>query len=67
MYLGRFCAMCARTGSSGLGVPAAGQPQPMIEWFWNMQIDDELQERYGFRTTETDKRNSGENQAHCWN
>jgi hypothetical protein len=37
----------------------------MIEWFWNIQIDDELQERYGFpEITETDKRKIlGENQA----
>lgn len=40
-------------------------PQPVIEWFWNMQIDEELQERYGFpEITETDKRLIlGENQA----
>jgi hypothetical protein len=37
----------------------------MIEWFWNMEIDEELQDRFGFpEITETDKRRIlGENQA----
>jgi hypothetical protein len=37
----------------------------VIEWFWKMQIDRELQERYGYpEITETDKRRIlGENQA----
>ena len=49
----------------GLERPLLGNPQPMIDWFWNMQIDEELQDRYGFpEITETDKRRVlGENQA----
>jgi predicted TIM-barrel fold metal-dependent hydrolase len=66
MYLGRILR---DVGSDrilwGSECPLLGNPQPMIEWFWNMQIDDELQERYGFpEITETDKRRIlGENQA----
>jgi uncharacterized protein len=49
----------------GSEAPMLGNPQPMLEWFWNMQIDRELQERYGYpEITEQDKRNIlGENQA----
>lgn len=49
----------------GSEAPITGNPQPMIEWFWNMQIDPELQARYGYPAiTEQDKRNIlGENQA----
>ncbi|MGI9570390.1 MAG: amidohydrolase family protein, partial [Desulfobulbia bacterium] len=49
----------------GSETPLLGNPQPMIEWFWNMEIDDELQERYGYpQITEEDKRKIlGENQA----
>jgi uncharacterized protein len=45
--------------------PCADNPQPIIEWFWKMQIDRELQERYGYpEITEADKRKIlGENQA----
>jgi uncharacterized protein len=66
MYLGRILR---DVGSNrilwGSECPLLGNPQPMIEWFWNMQIDDELQERYGFpEITEIDKRKIlGENQA----
>ena len=49
----------------GSEAPLLGNPQPMIEWFWEMEIDEELQERYGYPPiTEQDKRNIlGENQA----
>jgi hypothetical protein len=49
----------------GSEAPLLGSPQPVIEWFWKMQIDRELQERYGYpEITETDKRRIlGENQA----
>jgi predicted TIM-barrel fold metal-dependent hydrolase len=49
----------------GSETPLLGNPQPAIEWFWNMEIDDELQDRYGFpQITEEDKRKIlGENQA----
>jgi predicted TIM-barrel fold metal-dependent hydrolase len=49
----------------GSEAPLLGNPQPMIEWFWRMQIDRELQSRYGFpQITEQDKRKIlGENQA----
>jgi len=66
MYLGRILR---DVGSDrilwGSECPLLGNPQPIIEWFWNMQIDDELQERYGFPAiTESDKRKIlGENQA----
>ena len=45
--------------------PLLGNPQPMIEWFWNMQIEPELQSRFGYpQITEEDKRKIlGENQA----
>src|ERR1700720_3312963 len=66
MYLGR---LLRDVGSDrllwGSEAPLLGDPRPAIEWFWNMQIDDELQERYGFpQITETDKRRIlGLNQA----
>jgi hypothetical protein len=49
----------------GSEAPLFGNPQPMIEWFWNMQIPEQLQERYGYpEITEKDKRLIlGENQA----
>jgi predicted TIM-barrel fold metal-dependent hydrolase len=49
----------------GSEAPLLGNPQPIIEWFWKMQIDRELQERYGYpEITEADKRMIlGENQA----
>lgn len=49
----------------GSEAPLTGNPQPMIEWFWNMQIPRELQERYGYpEITEEDKRKIlGGNQA----
>ncbi|MEH2474213.1 putative TIM-barrel fold metal-dependent hydrolase [Nitrobacteraceae bacterium AZCC 2161] len=49
----------------GSEAPLLGNPQPMIEWFWRMQIDPELQARYGYpQITEQDKRKIlGENQA----
>jgi predicted TIM-barrel fold metal-dependent hydrolase len=65
-YLGR---LLRDVGSDrllwGSEAPLLGNPQPMIEWFWNMQIDPELQMRYGYPAlTEQDKRNVlGENQA----
>jgi predicted TIM-barrel fold metal-dependent hydrolase len=66
MYMGR---LLRDIGSErilwGSECPLLGNPQPMIEWFWNMEIDEELQDRYGFpEITETDKRRIlGENQA----
>ncbi len=49
----------------GSEAPLLGNPQPMIEWFWEMEIDEELQERYGYpQITIEDKRKIlGENQA----
>jgi uncharacterized protein len=49
----------------GSEAPLLGNPQPMIEWFWKMQIEPELQSRFGYpQITEEDKRNIlGENQA----
>jgi uncharacterized protein len=49
----------------GSEAPLLGNPQPMIEWFWNMQIEPELQSRFGYpQITEEDKRKVlGENQA----
>ncbi len=66
MYLGR---LLRDVGSDrilwGSECPLFGNPQPIIEWFWNMQIDEELQDRYGFpQITDEDKRKIlGENQA----
>ena len=66
MYMGRILR---DVGSDrilwGSECPLLGNPQPMIEWFWNMEIDEELQDKYGFPAiTETDKRRIlGENQA----
>ena len=66
MYLGR---LLRDVGSDrllwGSEAPLLGDPTPAIEWFWNMEIDEELQERYGFpQITETDKRRIlGLNQA----
>jgi predicted TIM-barrel fold metal-dependent hydrolase len=66
MYLGR---LLRDVGSDrllwGSEAPLTGNPRPAIEWFWNMQIDDELQERHGFpRISEADKRRIlGLNQA----
>ena len=66
MYMGRILR---DVGSErilwGSECPLLGNPQPMIEWFWNMEIDEELQDKYGFPAiTETDKRRIlGENQA----
>jgi len=49
----------------GSECPLLGNPRPILEWFWDMQIDEELQERYGFpEITGADKRRVlGENQA----
>jgi uncharacterized protein len=49
----------------GSEAPLLGNPQPMLEWFWTMQIDPKLQDRYGYpEITEDDKRKIlGENQA----
>jgi predicted TIM-barrel fold metal-dependent hydrolase len=49
----------------GSEAPLFGNPQPIIEWFWNMRIDPQLQDRYGYpEITEDDKRKIlGENQA----
>jgi uncharacterized protein len=66
MYMGRILR---DVGSQrilwGSECPLLGNPQPMIDWFWTMQIDEELQDKYGFPAiTETDKRRIlGENQA----
>ena len=66
MYLGRILR---DIGSNrilwGSECPLLGSPQPIIDWFWDMEIDDELQDRYGFpEITEADKRKIlGENQA----
>ncbi len=65
-YLGR---LLRDVGSDrllwGSEAPLLGNPQPMLDWFWTMQIDPELQARYGYPAlTEQDKRNIlGENQA----
>ena len=49
----------------GSECPLLGSPQPVIDWFWEMEIDEELQDKYGFpQVTEEDKRKVlGENQA----
>ena len=49
----------------GSEAPLLGNPQPIIELFWNMQIEPELQSRFGYpEITEEDKRKIlGENQA----
>lgn len=65
-YLGR---LLRDVGSDrllwGSEAPLTGNPRPAIEWFWNMRIDEELQERYGYpQITEHDKRRIlGLNQA----
>jgi predicted TIM-barrel fold metal-dependent hydrolase len=53
----------------GSEAPLFGNPQPVIEWFWNMQVDPQLQDRYGYpEITEDDKRKIlGENQARLFN
>lgn len=69
-YLGR---LLRDVGSDrllwGSEAPITGNPRPAIEWFWNMQIDDELQERHGYPAiTELDKRRVlGLNQARLFN
>ncbi|WP_211697890.1 amidohydrolase family protein [Mycobacterium spongiae] len=41
----------------GSEAPLLGNPRPAIEWFWNMDMPEELQDRYGFpQVTESDKR-----------
>ncbi|BBY23449.1 amidohydrolase family protein [Mycobacterium stomatepiae] len=49
----------------GSEAPLTGPPRPAVEWFWNMQIDEELQDRHGYPPiSEDDKRNIlGLNQA----
>lgn len=50
----------------GSEAPLLGNPQPMIQWFWDkFEIDAELQSRYGYpQITKEDKRKIlGENQA----
>ena len=49
----------------GSEAPLFGNPQPIIELFWNMQIEPELQLRFGYpEITEEDKRKIlGENGA----
>lgn len=49
----------------GSEAPLFGNPQPIIELFWNMQIEPELQSRFGYpEITEEDKRKIlGENGA----
>ncbi|MGE0253968.1 MAG: amidohydrolase family protein [Alphaproteobacteria bacterium] len=53
----------------GSEAPLLGNPTPIVEWFWDMQIDEELQDRYGFpQITEADKRMIlGKNQARLFN
>jgi predicted TIM-barrel fold metal-dependent hydrolase len=66
MYLGRILRdVGSRRILWGSECPLLGNPQPVIDWFWDMEIDDELQDRYGFPAiTQTDKRRIlGENQA----
>jgi hypothetical protein len=69
-YLGR---LLRDVGSDrllrGSEAPITGNPRPAIEWFWNMQIDDELQERHGYPAiTKLDKRRVlGLNQARIFN
>ncbi|WP_050625947.1 amidohydrolase family protein [Bradyrhizobium viridifuturi] len=66
MYMGR---LLRDVGSDrllwGSEAPLTGNPRPAIEWFWNMQIDEELQDRHGFpQISEMDKRQIlGLNQA----
>lgn len=70
MYLGRILR---DVGSDrilwGSECPLLGSPQPIIDWFWDMEIDDELQDRFGFpEISEADKRKIlGENQAKLFN
>jgi hypothetical protein len=70
MYLGR---LLRDVGSErllwGSEAPLLGDPTPAIEWFWNMQMDAELQERHGFpQISELDKRRIlGLNQARLFN
>jgi len=65
-YLGR---LLRDVGSDrllwGSEAPLFGNPQPIIEKFWNLQIEPELQSRYGYpEITEDDKRKIlGENGA----
>ena len=65
-YLGR---LLRDVGSDrllyGSEAPLFGNPQPIIEYFWNLQIEPELQSRYGYpQITEADKRKIlGENGA----
>ena len=65
-YLGR---LLRDVGSDrllwGSEAPLTGPPRPALEYFWDMQIDDELQLRHGYPSiSEADKRNIlGLNQA----
>lgn len=49
----------------GSEAPLTGNPTPALNWFWNMEIDDELQNRHGYpQITDVDKRRIlGLNQA----
>jgi predicted TIM-barrel fold metal-dependent hydrolase len=49
----------------GSEAPLLGNPQPVIDWFWKMQIPEQLQERFGYpEISEDDKRKIlGVNQA----
>ncbi len=53
----------------GSEAPLLGNPKPILEWIWNMEIDEQLQEDYGYpEITEADKRKIlGENQARLFN
>jgi len=49
----------------GSEAPLFGNPRPLLEWIWEMEIDEQLQEDYGYpQITKSDKRKIlGENQA----
>ena len=49
----------------GSEAPLLGNPRPILDWIWNMKIDEQLQEDYGYpEITEEDKRKIlAENQA----
>lgn len=70
VYLGRLLRdVGADRMLWGSEAPITGNPRPAIEWFWNLAIDDELQQRHGYpQITEKDKRKIlGLNQARLFN
>jgi uncharacterized protein len=52
----------------GSKAPLTAAPHAAVEWFWNMQVDEELQDRHGYPAiSESDKRNIlGLNQARLY-